>query len=34
MLYHDRIDISEGVNVNKTSVLKERDVYHYWYFLI
>ena len=33
MLYYDRIDISEGVNVNKTSALKECDVCHYWYFL-
>ena len=31
MLYYDRIDVSEGINVNKTSVLKECVVCHYWY---
>ena len=29
MLYFDRIDVSEGIYVNKTSVSKERDVCHY-----
>ena len=29
----DRIDISEGVDVNKTSASKECDICHYWYFL-
>ena len=33
MLYYDRIDASEGINVNKTSASKEGDVFHYWYFL-
>ena len=33
MLYYDRNDVSEGVDVNKTSELKECDVCHYWYFL-
>ena len=33
MLYYDRIDISEGTDVNKTSASKECDVCHYWYFL-
>ena len=33
MLYYDRIDVSEGIDVNKTSASKERDVCHYWYFL-
>ena len=33
MLYYDRIDISEGINVNKTSGSKECDVFHYSYFL-
>ena len=32
MLYFDRIDDSEGINVNKTGVLKECDIWHYWYF--
>ena len=33
MLYFDRIDVSEGIDVNKTSGSKERDICHYWYFL-
>ena len=33
MLYCDRIDVSKGIDVNKTSALKECDVCHYWYFL-
>ena len=33
MLYHDRIDVSEGIHVNKTSESKECDICHYWYFL-
>ena len=33
MIYYNRIDISEGIDVNKTGALKESDVYHYWYFL-
>ena len=32
MLEHDRIDILEGIDVNKTSLLKECSIYHYWYF--
>ena len=32
MLEYDRIDISEGIDVNKTSASKERDICHYWYF--
>ena len=32
MLEYDRIDISEGVDVNKTSLSKESDICHYWYF--
>ena len=31
MLYFDRIDISEEIDVNKTS--KECDICRYWYFL-
>ena len=27
-----RIDISEGIDINKTSVSKECDICHYWYF--
>ena len=33
MLYFKRIDVSEGIDVNKTSALKECDICHYWYFL-
>ena len=33
MLEYDRINISEGIYVNKTNVSKECDICHYWYFL-
>ena len=33
MLYFDRIDVSEGIYVIKTSASKECDICHYWYFL-
>ena len=33
MLYFNRIDLSEGNDVNKTSASKECDICHYWYFL-
>ena len=33
MIYYDRIDVSEGIDVNKTSASKEYDVSSYWYFL-
>ena len=33
MLYFNRIDVSEGIDVNKTSALKDYDICHYWYFL-
>ena len=32
MLEYDRIDISEGIDVNKTSASKECDICHYRYF--
>ena len=32
MLEYDRIDISEGIDVNKASASKECDICHYWYF--
>ena len=32
MLEYDRIDISEGIDVNKTSLSEECDICHYWYF--
>ena len=28
----ERIDISEGIDVNKTNLSKECDICHYWYF--
>ena len=33
MLYFDRIDISKGIDINKTSASKECDIFHHWYFL-
>ena len=33
MLYFDRIDVSEGIGVNKTSASNECDICHYCYFL-
>ena len=33
MLEHDRIDISEGIDINKTNASNECDICHYWYFL-
>ena len=33
MLEYDRIDISEGIDINKTNASKEHDICHYWYFL-
>ena len=33
MLYYDRIDVSERIDVNKTSASKECDICHYWHFL-
>ena len=32
MLEYKRIDNSEGICVNKTTLLKECDICHYWYF--
>ena len=33
MLCFDRIDISKGTNVNKTSASNEFNIWQYWYFL-
>ena len=33
MLYFERIDYSEGIDVYKTSASKECNICHYWYFL-
>ena len=32
MLYFDSIDISEGIDINKTSASKECDICHYLYY--
>ena len=33
MIYYDRIDVSEGIDINKTSASKDCDICHYCYFL-
>ena len=33
MLEYDRIDISEGIDVDATNKSKEYMLCHYWYFL-
>ena len=33
MLQYDRIDISEGTDMDKTNKSKECDICHCWYFL-
>ena len=33
MLYYDRIDVYEAINVNKTSGAKECHIYYYCFFL-
>ena len=32
MLEYNRIDISEGIDINKTSASKKCVICHYWYF--
>ena len=32
MLEYNRIDISEGIDVNKASLSKQCEICHYWYF--
>ena len=32
MVQHDRISVSEGIDINKTIELKECMLCHYWYF--
>ena len=32
MLEYDRIDISQGIDINKTNESKERTICNYWYF--
>ena len=31
MIKYERIDISEGIDVNKTNLSKKWDICHYWY---
>ena len=33
ILYYDRIDVSEGVDINKINASKEYDIFRYWHFL-
>ena len=33
MLHFDRINLSQRIDLNKTSASKECDIFHYWYFL-
>ena len=33
MIYYDRIDVSEEIDINKINASKESDICHYWYFL-
>ena len=32
MLEYDGVDVSEGIDINKTNASKESDICHYWYF--
>ena len=32
MLYYDRNDVSQGIDVTKTNESKEYNICHYWYF--
>ena len=33
MLYYERLDVSEAIDVNKTSVSRKCIISHCWYFL-
>ena len=33
MLYIDRTDFSEGIDIDKTSKSRECDICYYWHFL-
>ena len=33
IIYYDRTDVSEGIDINKTSASKNCDIRHCWYFL-
>ena len=32
MLQYEKIDVSEGIDTNKTCASKECMLFHYWYF--
>ena len=32
MLRYQKIDVSEGIDINKTSASKECELCHYWFF--
>ena len=32
MLQYQKLDISEGIDINKTSASKECELCHYWFF--
>ena len=32
-MFYDRIDLGEGIDVDKSNNNKERIVWHYWYFI-
>ena len=32
MLWYQKIDVSKGIDVNKTSAWKESELSHYWFF--
>ena len=33
MIQYERIDVSEGIDINKSTESKECMICHYWYFL-
>ena len=34
MLYYDRISVSDGIDINKTSAIDiKKTICHFWYFL-
>ena len=32
MLWYEKIDVSEGIDANKTSASKECELCHFWFF--
>ena len=34
MLHYDRVEVSQGIDINKTSASKECDNCHYWFFFL